>query len=468
LANKDLYIEFDIKKLKALKDSNDNREGVKYTGTDAPLNVYRTNFYYYKQAEHGQLQAKKQALINDKKLDSGNFNRLYDSVFTEFEHIEKAYVSENPSPYYRILENERLSDYYGQLCFRNFGKTMDENLWKRINRHKSLLVSNNGMLFYRYLYMYAKSLPINRSSVSLEDFVSIKNPSESDRTAMDSIKYYLRIIKEKQLPYDTAGHFQLIARFIQFERKLEPRFSQLLDEKTTKRIAYYLDSLFTPFKADLLKLQIDDKDPVAKKNIDSILLAGMHTEWTKKVLTTEYRQTVNKIAAINELLSQSSSKMTSLGWGIPIIQTPFGASLYKISDISASDFLVKLKSTFNNKALIMDFWATWCSPCLNEMPYGKKLHEELKGSPVEFVYLCTSGGSDETKWEAKIAELKQPGIHFFVDQSLESELMTRFSLTGFPGYVFFDKKGQYKPGAITWMSAMTKNKLSDLVQPAGQ
>lgn len=470
MANKNLFIEFDIKRLKRLKDSNDEREGVRYLGEDGPLNTYINNFGHYKQAEKGQLDSIKDLLAYNPgysgKLSDEYFNKLYDSVFTASERIEKSYVSENPSEYSWILENQRLSDYYGHLCVRYWHRTMDETLWKRVNAHKSLLISNEGMLFYRYLYTYAISLPLNpiTFSYSLDDFVSMKDPSESDRVSIDSINYFQKIIREEPLPYDTASHNQLIARFDQFLGKMVlPRFNQLLEEKRIKRNTFFLDSLFVPSKADLLKLQVKSEDPVVKKNIDSSLMASVHTRWTKKVLSADYQRTVNKIAEINKLLLQASTKLTSTGCGTPVMKTSFDASLYKVSGISAPDFLSKLKSSFPGKSLVVDFWATWCGPCLGEMPLSKKLHDETKGQPVEFIYLCTSRDSDEDKWKTKIAQLKQPGIHFFVDASLEIELMKLFSFIGYPSYAFFDKKGQYKPGAITWMSLIDKDKLSKLI-----
>ena len=461
LANKDLYIELDVTKLKALNHSDTSREGVKYLGTDGELNSYKSDFHCYKRRESLELHRKKNNLVSDYKLDSINFNRQFDSVFAEFKHIEKEYTSVNPSSYSWILENERLSDYYGQLCLRNWNKIMDENLWKRVNMHKSFLVSLNGMMFYRYLYAYIRSLPINSSSVFLKEFVLMKDLSESDKVAIDSANYYQKVIKE--LSNDTVRHIQKVAKFIQFQKNLQPRLNQLTNEKVNNKIVPCLDSLFATSKADFLKLQIGSKDPFEQKNIYTYSLSSMHTNWTKKILNTEYQQTVTKIGDINKSLSFSSSKVTSLGFGDPIMQTPFGASLYKISCINASEFLAKSMSTFPNKALVLDFWATWCGPCLAEMPYSKKLHEESKGLPVEFIYLCTSANSDESTWKAKIAELKQPGIHYFVDETLENELMNLFSFSGFPNYAFIDKNGQYKPSAISRMSLINKDQLIELI-----
>ena len=98
------------------------------------------------------------------------------------------------------------------------------------------------------------------------------------------------------------------------------------------------------------------------------------------------------------------------------------------------------------------------------MPYSKQLHDDTKDLPVEFVYLCTSSNSSIEKWKTKIAELGIGGIHIFVEQNIENELMNLFSVSGFPSYVLIDSKGEYKPGAISRMSHLDKDKLSELVK----
>lgn len=459
LANKELHIELDVKKLKSLPDVHNNVDGIKYTGIDGELNNFINNFHHFKEVEFNRFHKEKKIVENDRNLDSNAFIRKYDSVFADFEHVENAYIKENPSPYSWILENERLSDYYAEICHRNWNKTMDETMWKRVSSHKSLLISNSGMLFYNYLYMYINASSIKRPSVRWYEVAALKNLNKTEKSIIDSVNYYYKIRDEK-LPYDTARSLQLMM-------KLSSRFDQLMTKKVTTRIVYSLDSLFAPSKADFLKLHISSKNPVEQKDMYSYTLPGMQTEWTKKILNNEYQQTINKIASVNADINksylQSSKKVTPLGFGNPVMQFPFGASLYKISGINASDFIAKLKLAFKNKALVIDFWATWCGACLTEMPTGKKLHEELKGQPVEFIYLCTSAGSDETQWKAKIAQLKQPGIHFFVDQTLEIELMNRFAFHGYPSYMLFNKNGQYKPGAITWMAHANKDQLIELI-----
>ena len=159
----------------------------------------------------------------------------------------------------------------------------------------------------------------------------------------------------------------------------------------------------------------------------------------------------------------SVSSISKSDIGKLVLQTNFGAKLYEVKNISAVDFLASLKNRYRDTAIILDIWATWCAPCLAEMPHSKKLLQETKDQPVVFVYLCTSNASDKQKWEFKIAEIKQPGQHYFIDVTLDTELHNLFSLSGYPGYAFINRKGVYQPGAFKWLSELDRSKLVDLI-----
>ena len=86
------------------------------------------------------------------------------------------------------------------------------------------------------------------------------------------------------------------------------------------------------------------------------------------------------------------------------------------------------------------------------MPHSKKLQLAAKDLPVVFVYLCTTRSSGENKWKAKVVQLQQPGRHFLIDETLDAELASYFSFSGYPGYAFINKAGNYQPGAFKRLS----------------
>ncbi len=450
VVNKGLFIELDLKKIKTQKDLHFNGEGVRFLGADGPVTTYFNNHILYKRSEKRELTIKLEKVKFNKSFSDAEFISQYDELYKSVAAIDESYISEHPSPYSWLIENERTSDYYAEICVRNWNKTIDATLWDKIKSHKVYMVTNNSMFFYSYLVTYVRLMPINKISVNSMEVYALPDLTPEELAIVDTLKNNITV-KRDPVEYKRVS------------KKLQPRFSKLMTEKYSTRLINCLDSIFPSPKADFLKLHMGSKDPEEQKILFEKALASMKTDWCKKVLNSEYTKTVDKIVSINKSLSQSVAITKGSGLGEPLLETPFGAKLYKISNMKAADFLVKLKQTYAEKALVLDFWATWCSPCLSEMPYGKKLHEQTKDLPVNFIYLCTTSGSDEAKWKAKVIELKQPGIHFFVDEALENELMSQFSFSGYPSYGFISRKGVYKPGAITRMSSTDKIKLTALV-----
>jgi thiol-disulfide isomerase/thioredoxin len=61
-----------------------------------------------------------------------------------------------------------------------------------------------------------------------------------------------------------------------------------------------------------------------------------------------------------------------------------GAALAKLSVATPEGSVVKLQQ-WAGKVLVINFWATWCPPCREEMPEFSRMQEKLKDNSVQFV-----------------------------------------------------------------------------------
>jgi len=91
------------------------------------------------------------------------------------------------------------------------------------------------------------------------------------------------------------------------------------------------------------------------------------------------------------------------------------------------------------KVVYIDISATWCGPCMKQIPYSKALHEELVDKPIVFVYLWLDGKTERGK--NIIASLDLPGIHIDLADKEWQDVMKRFNVEGVPHFLIFDKKG---------------------------
>lgn len=111
----------------------------------------------------------------------------------------------------------------------------------------------------------------------------------------------------------------------------------------------------------------------------------------------------------------------------------------KCIDFSFTDIKgkkVKL-ADLKGKYVLIDVWATWCGPCVREIPFLKKLEEKMHGMKIEFVSLSVD--QDKAKWEEMVTKEKLGGIqlHFGNDQTF----MEAFGIKGIPRFILLDKKG---------------------------
>jgi len=91
------------------------------------------------------------------------------------------------------------------------------------------------------------------------------------------------------------------------------------------------------------------------------------------------------------------------------------------------------------KYVMIDFWATWCQPCLAEVPHAAKLEEEF-GKDVTFVYVCMS--SKEDKWTEMVAEKPSEQIHLFAEGEAQKQMQNDYQVSFYPTYILLDREGK--------------------------
>jgi thiol-disulfide isomerase/thioredoxin len=100
-----------------------------------------------------------------------------------------------------------------------------------------------------------------------------------------------------------------------------------------------------------------------------------------------------------------------------------------------------LISQNKGKVIYIDFWASWCMPCIQQMPYSLKLHHDLEKYPISFVY-CSMDESISS-WKTKADGL---GIgtenSFLVSNNFKSTLAKGFNITAIPRYIIVNKAGK--------------------------
>lgn len=97
-------------------------------------------------------------------------------------------------------------------------------------------------------------------------------------------------------------------------------------------------------------------------------------------------------------------------------------------------------ASLRGKVVLIDFWATWCGPCVRELPNVLKAYEKLHSKGFEIVGISLD--SDKSKLEAFVKDKGMPWPQFFDGKGWKNELSTRFDIHAIPAMWLVDKDGR--------------------------
>ena len=96
---------------------------------------------------------------------------------------------------------------------------------------------------------------------------------------------------------------------------------------------------------------------------------------------------------------------------------------------------------FKGKVIYVDFWASWCMPCINEIPYLEKLKSLYYNKDVIFVSISID--LQYSNWKGRVDQLKIDNPYsFLLVNTNNSPLLKSLDVTTIPHFVLYDKTGK--------------------------
>ena len=97
-------------------------------------------------------------------------------------------------------------------------------------------------------------------------------------------------------------------------------------------------------------------------------------------------------------------------------------------------------SSLRGKVIVLNFWATWCEPCQDELPRISKLAQSYAGQDVQFVAVSIDAAKDREKIEPLLRRLN---VDLDVWTGADLDTLEKFGLGNVvPGTLVIDEKGQ--------------------------
>ena len=120
----------------------------------------------------------------------------------------------------------------------------------------------------------------------------------------------------------------------------------------------------------------------------------------------------------------------------------------------SSGNIVRL-SDFKGKVVYLDFWGTWCYPCIQDLPDALELQKKYKDKPVVFLYVALECNEENiANWRKFIAGKDQrfanfvdfkpfPGVHLVAEKQFGNEMIKPYKINFAPTNVLIDQYGNF-------------------------
>lgn len=315
-----------------------------------------------------------------------------------------------------ILKNERISNLFRKTQTSNienlaryYLKYYDDNYGiDPIKRKEFLLIADNNR----------KGI----TKISPTELLKLGNDTRIKKMSLADHQQVLKLIWD-DFDLNNGNLYQL-----------SPSYRNLVEKRlaTLTKAASLLPS--SGSKQDLeIRMETAEKN-ITNKSIKEDILYNITVQLLKyrvQNLDDIYNNYVNK-AIDSGNLAFVRKLYNSIQNTKDMIQSPD----FEFEDVTSNR--VQLKS-FANKYVYLDLWATWCAPCIAELPSLKNLFEKYKNQNIKFVGISIDKKEDLEKWKNFVLKNKVPGVQLIA--SKESDFIKSFNIYSIPRYILLAPNG---------------------------
>jgi thiol-disulfide isomerase/thioredoxin len=405
-------------------DNNDSINNIiidKFPESEEAKSAIVENYFKFKSADE------RIEYFNNENLDQYKTNNM-DFVYTNMANISFARNNFEKFEEYinKVKRIQSKASLYNNLAWENANKGENLEYVSEISKKSLDLVSNEIKELSQKSEFYSPSQYKEQLSYTYKMYADTYAYIQYKSGNLDkAIEYQEKVVDDGLNPDFNERYIQFLVEDEQFEKVIESASSFIKNGNATKKL-----------KEDL-KLAYDKTG--TEVDFDAVL-ADLEAQAREKYKTEIGKRILNKDAP-NFLIKNIKGENVSL-------------------------------SSLRGKVVILDFWATWCGPCIASFPGMQNAVEKYKDEEdVEFLFIDTmENGNERLETVQSFIEKNKYDFHVLIDPFSNDtgsyEVANAYGVSGIPTKFIIDKEGKMRFKDVGFSGSTDKllNKIDVMIE----
>lgn len=352
-----------------------------------------------------------------RQLQKMKLNISYISLLNRADyHLQKAYRKANnlkkndPIPNFRL--DKYPDDYYAVLS----SLELNNSLMLLVDSYSSLLSEIQYLNFgskeprpLRIVNYLINSGELNNAEIALlKEFVAATKVGQK----FEKIDEMMKI---------SQNHSKLLDEYTRIEKE-----ELNVKDKLPRLIGTDKGLLFDLMEVQQITTKLQEFEPLTNEQLSKL-----------NDLPAFYKEIV--IALNDDLLKKIEENKRKAGYRV-----------HEAPQVADEELFEAIISRYKGKVVFVDFWATWCGPCLKAMEMARPVKAALGEKEIVYLYL-TDETSPLNTWKNMISDIH--GDHIRMTNSQFGYLSSKFKVTSVPFYMIIDKEGKQVHFQVGFMGA---------------
>jgi len=338
----------------------------------------------------------------------------YEKTFEHLYYLDRQPVElSSPGEYKEIIYNrlKALKQITDTFTLASGAKKTLHNNWDLINIDK--LLNYEQQMFYTYC---------QTNNISYEDSDTVTFKAETPD------KEYYKFLKDFDLnnPYYLNSGYSNVIETIRSNKTIglpdKGQMSLNQWQNKVKEILKVYTGTDSGLFYDMLVINEYIKQLNNLKHLSSIDKKEIEGYFSDKTISS---MLISENERIEKIIDQNKNMA--------------GVILHETPDVENEKIMDEILSKYKGKVVFVDFWATWCGPCIKAMKTAEPVKAEFADKDVVFLYL-TGETSPAVDFQKMLPTIH--GEHFRVTKEIWDYWGKAMNVRGVPMYIIFDKEGK--------------------------